>query len=282
MGPQAHKRHELAQIIADGGIRTLLQPIVCLRTARVIGFEALSRGPAGGCLENPVALFDFAEASGFLVALERLCRTKALQAKKALIPPGTILSLNIDPRVIVDPQFRSGITRLLLIHLDIDPGDIVLEITERAAIDDFRTFLAALQHYRQQGFRIAIDDVGAGYASLRTVIETRPHLLKIDASLVRGAAEDPLRREVLTALAGFSHRIGTKVVAEGVETAEDLDLLCRLDIDYAQGYFLARPAERPGMIDNVAQSIIREAGSRSKNRHAILIFRVGNRSRVPS
>lgn len=238
-------RRELIRLIAAEAVSTVFQPLVALRTGEVFAYEALSRGPAGSRWERPDLLFGAAEENGLLMSLERLCRKKALEAKQAHLPPGTRLCLNVDPRVVRDPEFRRGRTLRLLEALGIDPREIILEITERSVIADFPTFLAALAHYRDQGYRIAVDDVGAGYASLRAVIEIRPSLIKLDAGLIRGAPVDPLKQALLAALADFGHRAGTALVAEGIETPEELSLVRALGIEYGQGFLLARPACPP-------------------------------------
>lgn len=249
-------RSELIQVIADESVTTVFQPLVSLQTGEVFAYEALSRGPRGSRLERPDVLFSLAERNGLLVSLERICRKKALEAKKAHLPPGSKLCLNVDPRVIRDPQFRSGQTLRLLGQLGINPQEIILEITERSMIADFPTFLAALAHYRDQGYYIAVDDVGAGYASLRAVIEIRPNLIKLDAGLVGGAPGDPIKQALLAALADFAHRVGTALVAEGIETAEELALVRDLGIDYGQGFLLARPACPPPPVAPEASALL--------------------------
>ncbi|TLM80185.1 MAG: EAL domain-containing protein, partial [Actinobacteria bacterium] len=120
---------------------------------------------------------------------------------------------------------------------------VVLEITERAAVTDFATFRATLEYLRALGFTVAVDDAGAGYGSLQSLAEVRPEWLKIDMSLVRGVHEDEVRARLIESLVLFSDKVGSKLIAEGIETKGELEKLIEIGVRYGQGYLLGRPAE---------------------------------------
>lgn len=122
-----------------------------------------------------------------------------------------------------------------------DLSRITLEITEHAIIEDYTALTNALAPLRQQGMRLAVDDAGAGYSSMKHILQLQPDLIKLDMSLTRGIHQDRNRRALAKGLVGFAHEIGSQVVAEGVETAEELATLRDLQVDYAQGYLLGKP-----------------------------------------
>ena len=227
-------------ILNTGQLRAVYQPIVDLETGDILAWESLIRGPAGSRFESPRVLFDFAEDMGEIFHLERTCREAAISHFDS-DGSGKKLFLNIHPKTLLDENFSPGETSRMLHACGLSPLDIVLEITERHAIQDFNLFLRALDHYRSQGYRIAIDDAGAGYSGLRSIAEFRPDYIKIDMSLVRGVDSDPVKRALLETFVTFADRIGCKLVAEGIETALELSCLMSMGVHYGQGYYLARP-----------------------------------------
>lgn len=236
---------EVEQIIAEQRLTTVFQPIRRLADGRLLGYEALSRITLGGRLTRPDELFTVAGLSGHLFPLERLCREIALRRAAASVGPKLRLFLNIDPRVVDQPDFHPGVTRELLQSTGRPASSLVLEITERSAIADFRSFRRALGHYSRQGFSVAIDDVGSGYSSLQAIVELKPQFLKIDMSLVRGIARSRTKQVLVEAITTVGRRLGVQTVAEGIETPAELRALVKLGADYGQGYLLGRPNERP-------------------------------------
>ena len=237
-------RDELENIIEKRGVSTLYQPIVNLKNGTIIGYEALSRGPENSSLHSPLQLMAAAVKYQLIFALEQLCRESALKPGQFL-SSGQKLFINTIPDVIRDPKFLAGKTRQLLLDYGFQPDQIIFEITERTAILDFDSFNQSLNHYRQQGFGVAIDDAAAGYSSLQAIAELHPDYIKLDMSIVRNLDRNPIKQTILESIARLARGINSKVVAEGVETVEELAMLIKLDIDYAQGYFLARPAYPP-------------------------------------
>ena len=237
------RREEITHLIDDPDtyLKAAFQPIIETRSGEVSGFEALARIPDSTCFKNIADLFPFAEKIGQLYPIETLCRRQAITSYSNVAQNKEMLFLNIDPQVLVDPEFASGHTRKLLSERGLSPTDVVLEITERSAIEDFSTFRKALDHYRNQGYLIALDDVGAGYSSLQSVAELHPDFLKIDRSLIQGVNADPIKWALLETFVTFSKRIGCRIIAEGVETEEEMRTVVQLGVDYVQGFFVARP-----------------------------------------
>ncbi len=271
---------EVEEIIINQQVRTVLQPIVSLESGAVMGYEALSRGPAGSTLERPDFLFAAAEKCGKLWELELLCRSKALEQAKAL-PPSTLMFINVDPKSIKDPRFEKGLTSEILKQQQISAACIVFEITERTAVEDYRHFRRVLENYRSQGYQIAIDDAGAGCSGLMMLAETRPQFIKIDMGLVRDVDKDSLRQALLHSICDFAQVANMKVIAEGIETFEELKTLISIGVSYGQGYLLKRPQVGFSQIDANMQDSICEIYHRKQQEsfHTALTIPIGEIAR---
>lgn len=237
---------ELKEIIDRQAIMPVFQPIVSLADGGVIGYEALSRGPQGSTLERPDALFSAAAEGDLTWELEYLCRTKALEKAKGIIA-SKMLFINVDPQIINDRRFQKGLTRELLQNYCAETGNVIFEITEKTAISDYKSFCRILDNYKSQGYRIAIDDTGAGYSGLKTLAETRPHFIKVDMALVRDIDKDGLKQAMMKALRDISLITGSQIIAEGIETRDELETIISIGIPYGQGFYLQKPA--PAFVD---------------------------------
>lgn len=231
-------RARVAGLIADRGVQVVFQPIVDLATRRTIGFEALSRFPPPD--RSPLRWFDDADIAGLRAELEFASVRAALNQLDRL-PGDAYLSLNFSPSVLNE-----------LPRLDLDAlaervplGRIVLEVTEQAPIDDYARLGEALTDIRSRGARLAIDDAGAGFASMRHIVSLRPDIIKLDISLIRDIDSDPSRGALAASIAHFGMQTGASVVAEGIETEAELAALIALGVPLGQGYLLGRPAEAP-------------------------------------
>jgi EAL domain-containing protein (putative c-di-GMP-specific phosphodiesterase class I) len=222
-------------------LSVVFQPIVHLRSGAVHGYEALGRGPAA-----PDVMLAAAARDGYLPSLDFLWRAAAVKAIAAHGPRDhERFFLNLDTRVIDDPHFRPADTAALLAAHGLSPERFVIELSERGVgLNDGR--VASLSaHYREQGFRIALDDVGAGWSSLNTIVHARPNVLKLDIKLARGVATDPLRRDIVHALVDVSRRSAMMLIAEGIERREDLETLALAGVEWGQGWLLGRPQPLP-------------------------------------
>jgi EAL domain-containing protein (putative c-di-GMP-specific phosphodiesterase class I) len=238
----ACRMRRLEEIIASESIRTLVHPIYRLADLGIIGYEALSRGPVESEFERPDKLFKVAYDADLVLKLERICRKRAFETAR-LLPKGRLLFINIEPEAVGDPELREIMFSTLLKDAAITPHDVVLEITERTAIADFCSFRATLDYLRTLGFRLAVDDGGAGYGSLQCLAEVHPEWLKIDISLVKDIDTDDVRRSLVASMVTFAERVGVSLIAEGIERVEQLQVLRALGVEYGQGFLFCQPQE---------------------------------------
>jgi EAL domain-containing protein (putative c-di-GMP-specific phosphodiesterase class I) len=220
-----------AVLTDPGALEMHFQPIVMLATGRVICHEALARFP--GLPGVPIPdVFHAAHAAGFGPRLEALAACRALERPDR--PRGTVVSVNMSVTTLGTP----GIWELL----PDDLTDVVVEITEDELFGIGEELELALAHLHDAGARVALDDAGAGYAGLQQLMRVRPDIVKLDRSLVSGVAADPARAALVASFASFAAQTGGAVCAEGIEDPADLRAIAELDIAYAQGYLLGRPA----------------------------------------
>lgn len=209
------------------------QPIFDIRKSRIIGYEALSRFDVTP-YRPPDIWFEAAGSIGLQKELEIAAIRTALDGID-WIPEDCYLSVNVSPNTVDDPTFLNCFAGFPLDRL-------VIEITEHDAIEDYQLFNERISEVREQGVQLAIDDVGAGYASLRHILEIRPDIIKLDRSLVINIHNRRDAHALAAAIIEFSKDMGIKVVAEGIETGQELEILNELGVNKAQGYLLGRPA----------------------------------------
>jgi len=236
---QRGRRQLIEQIFNSDTIRMVYQPIFHLGSITTTGFEALARfgvTPA----RSPDLWFRDAHAVGLGVALELRAMEQALETLARLT--GTLdLAINASPETILDARFDALLNRLPSLDR------LVLEITEHTAVEQYETIATQLKPYRERGLQIAVDDAGAGYASFRHILNLEPDRIKLDMSLTRDIDTDPARRALAAAFVHFSIDTGSKLIAEGVETAAEAATLMDLGIENGQGYFLGRPVSMLSM-----------------------------------
>ncbi|MFM0406842.1 EAL domain-containing protein [Paraburkholderia dipogonis] len=207
------------------------QPIYSLAPRRMVGLECLSRFSATPTRE-PSQWFADAVDVGMVVPLELKVIRKALEGLPTV--PDVYLAVNASTETILS----GGLEDVLA---DMETDRVVLEITEHACVPDYNKLIGALEPLRRRSVRIAVDDVGAGFANMQHIISLHPELIKLDSSLIRSIDTDSRRRALVSAMVSFAKETGTQIVAEGVETADELNVLKALGVTTAQGYFLARP-----------------------------------------
>lgn len=234
----------LSSILTQSGLHSLFQPIICLSERRILGYEALTRGPSNSPLHSPIALFAVARQAGRLSELEIACRQSACRRFNEQQLPGKLF-LNVSPESLLEAAHQPGRTLQLLQDFGIPPSQVVIELTEQTPIDDFQLLQTALHHYRTMGFSIALDDLGAGYSSLRLWSELRPDYVKIDRHFIDGIHQDALKREFVGSILQIAKASRAQVIAEGIELPEELAVLTEMGVDLVQGYLLGRPQEHP-------------------------------------
>jgi PAS domain S-box-containing protein len=234
----AHSRTRIREMIDGKLLLTAFQPIHSLGTGHLIGVEALSRfvSDDGAGTED---WFQEAAAVGLSAELEFAALTTALEAARGL-PPLIYVALNISPATCLDPRLP-GILERSSLPLD----RIVLELTERLEVPEYGPLIAALAPLRECGLRIAVDDAGSGFASMRHILHVRPDFIKLDRSLIAGIDDDRGQRALGAALAEFARQIGATLVAEGIETQAELAAVTGLGMTAGQGYLLGRPSVHP-------------------------------------
>jgi EAL domain-containing protein (putative c-di-GMP-specific phosphodiesterase class I) len=233
--------HVLRRIIYQSYIRTVFQPIVSLDEEEILGHEALTRGPAETEFESPDFLFALSRRSGLLQELDFLCRNVAVSSARTLEGQGKIfintLAHTLAHRRFLSPQFFD-----LLEQTHIEPARIVFEVSEKYPIADYSEFRRNAAELHEHGFSLAVDDAGMGYSNLRTLFELEPDYVKIDHSLVHDIHREPIHEQVFDILADISRQLDARVIAEGVETKEELEKLRSLGVPYGQGFYFAKPA----------------------------------------
>lgn len=247
-------------VLEKGSITTLFQPIISLKDGSLLGYEALSRGPRNTSLENPAILFDLARVYGKLWELEFLCRKKALE-RASNSPFDFNIFINVDPDIINDEKFKKGFTKEFLEKFEINPENIVFEITEKNSVSDVKSFNKLIGHYKDQGYKIAIDDTGSGYSGLKLITDIHPHFIKLDMSLIRGIDKDGIKYSLIKTLYEFCLITNIKVIAEGIETENELNALIDIGVDYGQGYLIQKPLD--GM-PSLSQEILKHIEFRNR------------------
>ena len=230
----------LMNILQQSSIDTVYQPIVSLEDGTILGYEALSRLSNHINEFNIEELFKFAAQQNQLWELEVLCRRKAFE-NSVDKPKKAMLFINVDPNIITDPKMKAGFTQQKLQEYGMNATEIVYEVTERSTIQSLEEFDATMKHYREQGYKIAVDDFGAGYSGLNRVCAFSPEYLKLDRNLIQEIDQDSLKKSAVSATIRFCKESGIKVIAEGIETEEEFNTLIELGADYGQGYYLSKP-----------------------------------------
>ncbi|HEX2032361.1 MAG TPA: EAL domain-containing protein [Actinomycetota bacterium] len=226
------RRRRVLSLLSGGGPDIALQPIAELATGRVVGVEALARFREPP--QRPDLWFEEAAAVGLRTELEVAALRSALDRLPAL-PSGAYLSVNMSPAIAAEEAARETLAQT-------SSDRVVLEITEHAPVEDYDVLGQVLADVRSQGTRLAVDDAGAGFASLRHILRLEPDIIKLDITLTRAIDQDRARRALASGLIAFASEIGAAIVAEGIETREEIQALQDLGVEYGQGYFLARPA----------------------------------------
>jgi EAL domain-containing protein (putative c-di-GMP-specific phosphodiesterase class I) len=225
-------KDRIERLLASEGLRVVFQPVVTLSSGEPIGYEALARFPDEG--HRPAAAwFADAERTGMRSELE-MAAVRAAVAAGGGLPRGRFLAFNISPRTAAERDLRVALAPLPL-------DEVVLDVNEDTAVDEYEKYGHAIEELRQDGVRVALDDAGVGFVSLRYVIDVRPDLIKIGIDICRNIDALVPNQALASAICAFAERMGARTVAEGVETAAELEQLLRLGVEAGQGYLFGRP-----------------------------------------
>jgi EAL domain-containing protein (putative c-di-GMP-specific phosphodiesterase class I)/GGDEF domain-containing protein len=237
-------RLHLEHILANARLMTLLQPILDLIEGRVMGYEALSRGPSNSPLHAPQALFRAAEQNGMLTALDWACVRTAFQTFAQLSLPGRLF-VNLSPASLLDASFAPDAVLTALADAGMASNQVVIEITENTSALDYGELRQAVSRLRATGIEVAIDDLGEGFSSLRLWSELKPAFVKIDKHFIADIHQDPHKIQFVRSIRQLAEGAYSCVIAEGVESPSELAVLKDLGIRYAQGYLIGRPSPVP-------------------------------------
>ena len=229
------------------GLTHLFQPVFDLRSGKCFAVEALARF-SGRPRRTPDAWFAEAHDMGVGVELEVVSVKKAL-ASLFRLPAGIALCVNAGPEAMGSDEVRQLVAAC-------DSRRVVMELTEQVRVDDYPRLSHALKQLRLMGVRLAIDDTGAGFASLAHILKLAPDLIKLDRELTSGIEHDPVRSALGAALVSFASRTGAEIIAEGIETVAELEVLRGLGIRYGQGYFLCRPTSADSIPSRLSRELL--------------------------
>lgn len=242
-GPEGWRRWqaELERIVKEQAIETLFQPVVDLDDNHVIGYEALTRGPRATDFEMPLSLFERSKEIGIAEELDRVCRHAALTHARKL-EPGDKLFINALPDSLLEPGFRDALLADLQQNHPVARQDIVLEITDRWAIHDYEAFCSEVSNLKACGFRMSFDNVGKSSTSLESLLELEPDFIKIDGSLIRNIHKNLIKQELVRSLCRAAQTIDSQIIAEGIETRDEMEAVKRCGVQMGQGYYFSRPS----------------------------------------
>ena len=235
-------RRAIRFVLGGDRLRSVFQPIVDVDSREIVGVEALTRFDTEP-VRSPAAWFAEASEVGLGPELEIAAIRSALR-RLGDLPESAYLSLNCSPSILRSQELAAML-------VDVDPTRIVLEITEHHEILDYAEIQNTLGHMRSRGIRFAVDDAGSGYSSLNHILELQPDIIKLDIALTSQIDDHPAKRALATAMVTFAAEVGASLVAEGVETVEELDTLTSLGIRSVQGYLLGRPQAPPLVVNDV-------------------------------
>jgi EAL domain-containing protein (putative c-di-GMP-specific phosphodiesterase class I) len=235
------QRRDFIDVLLQGRLHSVYEPVVDAKSLTVYGYEALVRGNEGSGLSSPAQLFGVAAQEGLLFELDCQCRRAAVEGA-AGFPAGAKLFMNIRPTAIHDPNFQPDALTRTLEGCGLAPGDVVFEISEQESIDNYAIFREARDNYGKLGFQFALDDTGAGYASLEAVLELTPEFIKVDRAFVKGIDQDSARQNMLRAFQTIASDMNSRIIGEGLDTLEELRTLGELGIQFGQGWLFGKPA----------------------------------------
>lgn len=235
---------EILKALQNNKLISLFQPIVTAQSLDILGYEALVRGPSDRSWHSPQVLFSLAEEFNIGSQVEIHCLNTHIRHHKNLNLKGKLF-VNLSTNLITDEIFVVSDFVTQLLNAKTDPGQVIVEITERHPVSDFTPMISIIQEMRHFGLNIAIDDLGAGYSSLRQWSEIRPDYVKIDGHFIENIHEDSIKRQFVRSFCEIANDIGCKIIAEGIETEEELETIRSLEVDYLQGYMIARPKRKP-------------------------------------
>lgn len=238
---------QLDDILRQRRLNALFQPILCMHSGDILGYEGLIRGPSDSPLHAPLNLFKTAHGAGRSAELETLCCRVVVERYTELNLPGKLF-LNVSPESLPHQRAERDRISRYMEELGITPDQVIIELTENQPTYDYDHLRSAVRCCREMGFEIAIDDLGEGFSSLRLWSEIRPDYVKIDMHFIQGINQDPVKLQFVRSIQEIAERSNSKVIAEGIEFEAELLVIRDLGIACGQGYHIARPHATPGKV----------------------------------
>lgn len=262
-----HKNLEkqLKAVLKGKHLSALFQPVINLESRSIYGYEGLIRGPGASPLNSPQLLFETAAKSNLLIELDFLCRKTIISQFASLNLPGCLF-INVDPLTITSDKSRAGETVKFAGKGGLDISKIIIEISESRPIYNAAIMGKAVRHYRSMGFRVALDDLGAGYAGLKLWSEIKPDIVKIDRHFIQHVNNDKVKQKFIKTILNTATALGITVITEGVETAQEYATLRKLGIVMTQGYYFSRAEVIPPV--KIPNILFRKKQKRSSDEHS--------------
>lgn len=261
---------ELCKIIKNSNLRTVFQPIVSLRDCNILGYEALTRISVKSTISNPEILFDVANKYDKVWELEKLCYSKALESIEHNELVGKLF-LNVNPTNIDNMNFTNNFTKEYLAPYSINFEDIIFEITERYVAKNVESFKNTIEELKNRNIKIAMDDVGSGYSGLNLISDIKPKYIKLDMKLIRNIDKDFTKQALVRGMYEFSKLSDCYLIAEGIETQEELSTLIEIGIHYGQGYLIQKPND---MITPINEDIINTIKRMNNKENNLCVYNI--------
>jgi len=254
---------DISSLLREEAVLPHYQPIVSMKRRSIVGFEGLSRGwdtQNKSMIPAPL-LFESASQQGLSLELDYLCRSRILEEFGSLlkIDPEFILTLNIDSATVLGGSPWNSNLKAQVAKAGLTPRNVVIEILE-SAVKDVQELLRFVASYREAGYLIAMDDVGAGHSNLNRIPLVKPDIIKVDRFLVEGVDRDFYKQEVFKSVLSMARHLGTVIIAEGVETEGELATLLELGVDMIQGYYFGRPRKIADLDLSAVELVVEKAG----------------------
>lgn len=247
---------EFDYILKKKMVNTVFQPIISLEDCKVLGYEALSRGPKNSHMNSPQVLMDGSKKYNKEWELEELFIYKALEKISRVNPTGKIF-LNISPKILHGIKFENSFLEEILNKYSLKCEDIIFEVTEKDEVINIEDFKGSIEHYKMQNFEIAIDSSGTGYSGLNRLCEIKPKYIKLDIELISNIDKDETKIAIVKSMQEFCLLSGSNLIAVGIESEEELKTLIEIGVQYGQGYFIQKPNEDILPIDNKTLEIVK-------------------------
>nr|WP_276558999.1 EAL domain-containing protein [Fluoribacter dumoffii] len=231
----------LVGLIENHGLSTFCQSIVHNNTLEPYGFECLLRGKLGNSIIPASDIFGAAKSSGMLFLLDKMARICHIENMSKIDISDKKIFINFNPTAIYDPVFCLKTTNLALKRTSIKPTQIVFEVTESDEVKDKKHLLKIMNYYREQGYSVALDDLGSGYSSLNLLTELQPDYIKLDQELISQIHANKYKQIILEKICEMAKKLKIKIISEGVETNEQLQIIKNYGIDFYQGFLFDKP-----------------------------------------